>query len=637
VKGAETEKAAPSLRNFLLMETGMSKLVSFTGYRKYLISLAIIISIIAALVPVVSVFAAPAIDLIPSSGAVGITVIVTGTVFESYAGDNVRVFFDTMEIRGSPFAVPSNGTFSIEFVIPAGTVPGQHWLEVRSQTSSALLAKALFIVNTPSLKLSPAEGPVGTEVEISGSGFYAGKPVNISYYNPSADKIGSETASDTGEFVQRFTIPPGTGNFHAITASNTQGNVAETSFKILPGIKLNLTSAGPREPVKINGVGFTGNSGVVIYFDTLAITSTSTDVFGSFEVEFKVPEVKSISYDVKSQDSKGLQDEAAFAVTAGVSLSSALGSAGEKIVVRGTGFIAGASISVSFNEQPIAAGVADNNGDFNITMTIPSNRGGEHIITISDGTTSKRLGFSIEKSPPPVPVLVLPLNDSLTKAEAYFQWQAVWDSSTPVTYILQIASNQNFSAIVLQKTGLTSSEYALSEAETLAADFKSAAYFWRIKAIDGALNESDWTNPWVFYVSVPPSPALLQPAAEGTVKLPIRFNWQSVSSLSPPVTYNLELASDLGFTSILLDKTGLTVPDYLVSKEHKLKLKNNVIYYWRVKAVDNARNASEWSETGSFTFSGPGFPVWAIYILIFLAAAIAVLIAFRWGRKTAYH
>jgi hypothetical protein len=336
-------------------------------------------------------------------------------------------------------------------------------------------------------------------------------------------------------------------------------------------------------------------------------------------------------------DDKGLKDETTFTVTAGASLSSVYGSVGDKIIVRGTGFAHQTPIKVNFDEQPVSTATTDNNGDFSTTVTIPPSHGGDHFITIDDGTISKQLVFSIEKSPPPAPALILPLNDSLTKAEAYFQWQIITDSSVPVTYNLQIASNQNFVNIILQKTGLQSTEYTLNDKETLTADFKNAAYFWRVKAIDGAKNESEWSVPRIFYVSVPQSPALSQPGTDSKVELPIRFGWQSVNSLSPPVTYNLEIASDLGFTSILLDKTDLTTTDYLVTKEHKLKLKNNVIYYWRVKSVDNARNESDWSSTGSFLFSGPSFPVWAIYILIILAAAIAVLVAFRWGRKTAYH
>jgi hypothetical protein len=637
VKGAQTEKAVYPFRYFLLMETGMSKLKRIITQRKYFISLAIIVSLAAALVPVVPVYAAPSIELDPQSGPVGITVVVTGKLFDSYTGDNVRLFFDTLEMSGSPFSVPSGGTFTIKFTVPTGTAPGQHWVEVKSQTSSTLLARVSFTVDTPSLTINPAEGQVGTEVEIKGTGYHIDKAVNIYFVNPNSDKIGSQTASDIGEFSQKFVIPPGAAGNHKITASNAQGNSASINFKIIPHVTLNLTSAGPREPVKVSGTGFSRLSGVVIFFGTLTTITSYTDSLGSFETLFYVPDVKSISYNIITMDDKGLKDETTFTVTAGASLSTVYGSVGEKIMVRGTGFAAGTSVNISFDAQPITTLNTDNNGDFSTIITVPPGRGGDHLITIDDGTISKQLVFNVEKSSPPAPALIMPLNDSVTKAEAYFQWQTITDSSIPVTYNLQIASNQNFANIILQKTGLQSTEYTLNNEETLAADFKNAAYFWRVKAIDGAQNESEWSVPWVFYVSVPPAPALSQPGTESPVELPIRFSWQSVTSLSPPVSYNLEIASDLGFTSILLDNTDLKETDYLVTKEHKLKLKNNVIYYWRVKAVDNARNESDWSGTGSFLFSGPGFPVWAIYILIILAAAIAVLVAFRWGRKTAYH
>ena len=64
----------------------------------------------------------------------------------------------------------------------------------------------------------------------------------------------------------------------------------------------------------------------------------------------------------------------------------------------------------------------------------------------------------------------------------------------PVTYDLQIASDQNFASVVLQKNGLADSQYTLTANETLAADFNNAPCFWRVQAIDGAGNISAWSD-----------------------------------------------------------------------------------------------------------------------------------------------
>ena len=136
-----------------------------------------------------------------------------------------------------------------------------------------------------------------------------------------------------------------------------------------------------------------------------------------------------------------------------------------------------------------------------------------------------------------------------------------------------------------------------------------------------------------------PTPALQQPTPDITVEAPVFFNWQSVSSLSPPISYTLQVATDLNFTGIVLEKIDLADSEYLSLEEEELpELKQDAPYYWRVKAIDSASNESEWSAPGSFyvgsSFSMPG---WAIGILIGIAVIIVGFIAFRVGRRTAFN
>ena len=70
-----------------------------------------------------------------------------------------------------------------------------------------------------------------------------------------------------------------------------------------------------------------------------------------------------------------------------------------------------------------------------------------------------------------MPTMLLPNNNSLTIAEVNFDWSDVTDNSTPVTYSLQIASDQNFGSLVLSKTGIRESHYTLTKDEILSADF----------------------------------------------------------------------------------------------------------------------------------------------------------------------
>ena len=107
----------------------------------------------------------------------------------------------------------------------------------------------------------------------------------------------------------------------------------------------------------------------------------------------------------------------------------------------------------------------------------------------------------MESTPPPTPLPLKPEMDLEAEAEAYFDWEEVTDISG-VTYALQIATSENFSedSIILEKTRLFQSEYTLTTEESLESTGKEAPYYWQVRAIDGASNESTWTGAGSFYV-----------------------------------------------------------------------------------------------------------------------------------------
>jgi hypothetical protein len=108
--------------------------------------------------------------------------------------------------------------------------------------------------------------------------------------------------------------------------------------------------------------------------------------------------------------------------------------------------------------------------------------------------------FTMESTPPPIPPPLLPMMGDKAKSLAYFDWDDVDDDSMPVTYDLQIATDANFTTILLEKTGLTTSGYTLTEAEKLESTGKEAPYYWHVRAVDAASNASVWTGAGTFYV-----------------------------------------------------------------------------------------------------------------------------------------
>ncbi|MBN1161701.1 MAG: hypothetical protein JXA17_07140, partial [Dehalococcoidales bacterium] len=338
---------------------------------QYLIPLALVTLLVSVFIPSSPVLAAPVITLTPNSGPTGITVTVSGTVFDSYRGDNIHIFFDNTEMANSPLIVPDDGIFSVSFSVPAGTTPGQHWVEVRSETTStSMLARNYFTVEAAELALDVYEGNVGTTINISGSGFHIGRPVTLYYTNLSQNQIGTEMASSAGTLSHEFIIPPSPAGLHDITATNDYSNSAEIQFKVLPELILDLSSAAAGDVINASGTGFASHSVVTIIFGSTAVTVAQTDYYGSFEIDFYVPPLKPMTYVVRAQDNSGNTDVIQFTVTAGANLSESIGTTGSELTVSGSGFIPGHTISVYYDDIPIATTVADNNGDFTATFTV---------------------------------------------------------------------------------------------------------------------------------------------------------------------------------------------------------------------------------------------------------------------------
>ncbi len=66
-------------------------------------------------------------------------------------------------------------------------------------------------------------------------------------------------------------------------------------------------------------------------------------------------------------------------------------------------------------------------------------------------------------------------------------------------------------------------------------------------------------------------PMLLQPEVATTREAEEYFDWGDIKHLSS-VTYTPQIASDKDFTTIVLEKKGLTNSKYTIIEEEKLKL-----------------------------------------------------------------
>jgi hypothetical protein len=129
---------------------------------------------------------------------------------------------------------------------------------------------------------------------------------------------------------------------------------------------------------------------------------------------------------------------------------------------------------------------------------VPPSIAGSHVIKATDGATTAAASFIMESVVPPVPVPQKPEVTGTAEEKAHFNWSDVTDPSG-VSYTLQVASDADFETVAVEKSGLPLSEYTLAEGEKLTPAGQKA-YYWRVKAVDGASNEGDWSTVGLFYV-----------------------------------------------------------------------------------------------------------------------------------------
>ena len=459
-----------------------------------------VIVILTIMVPALAVFAAPSISLSPSSGVSGTAVKLSGVSFSSYTGDRLSVFFDDTEVTPNGVAVAAGSILQATFLVPDYTKSGTHVISIKGATG-AILAESQFYVSHQEIVLNRWSGTVGTTVKASCKGFHAGKEVSIQYYSKDTpDVLASATANDTGECTAQFTIPVSSAGSHEIDAQNEFGDLAQTDIEIIPSLNINPAVAAVGDKVDISGAGFTGNSEVDVTLRGNKVAFAPVSERGSFSATFNVPVIRAGTYSITIEDSSRNIKWIDFTVDTKIIMSAQSGEVGLKLKVDGTGFEVWSIVSIKYDGEEVAVSMTDINGIFSVYFNVPVSVSGEHNVTITDGLNIKQFVFTVESEPPPVPEIFVPKLDSIVAAKVFFDWESVYDPSEPVVYTLQVARTADFQQPILEKKGLSVSQYTVSEEEALRPSRRFTHYYWRVKAIDSAGNEGNWSVPVAFQV-----------------------------------------------------------------------------------------------------------------------------------------
>lgn len=500
-----------------------------------MLALVVVLSFVAMLIPASPALAAEEIELSPENGEPGEKIEITGTNLsvgkigvdiyfssdEADAGDEIgdeveiykRVKSRTINEDGeidTYFYVPDEIFFDGDTDDPEDVVPGYYYLYLTYEDDEDIEVVAEFTVR--GIELDPVEGTVGTEVEILGIGFERREDIDYIQFDDEEVDIesGDDDTDGDGEFVSSILIPEGTAGEHTITVRDDRRNEASATFTVETEMAISPTSGEKGSQVTVIGTGFGDEEDVTITFNGTRVATDETDSYGSFTARFDVPDVDAGTYDVEVEDEDDNKAESTFTVVVStvvnispVTTEASPAHAGTNIAVSGSGFKANAPITIIDTTSGLLLTTVTSNADgaFQVTLAAEGSAG-QHIITASDGTDTLQVSFVMESQAPSAPVLSSPEDAGTAEAQALFNWGTVSDDSLPVTYTLQVATRDDFTPafIVVEKMGLTASEYTLTQGQALESTKKEASYYWRVQATDGAANVGQWSAAGSFYV-----------------------------------------------------------------------------------------------------------------------------------------
>lgn len=454
----------------------------------------------------------PSISLSTNEGTVGSNLTVTGKGFNSNESA-ININYDGSPVE-TEIKASSKGSWQSTFNVPASS-RGEHIIDAEGTTPATEVDDQTFTV-IPQINISPTSGWVGTVISIAGTGFGSGETNIKVTYDGLATKTGI-TSDATGSWQSSFSIPTSAKGSHKIDAygaTTTEADVAELTFTVSPGIKLELASGHLGGNIHIgaslwvSGVGFEVNEAEIkITFDgTMIASGITADAKGSWSTQIEVPPSTKGEHTVDaSGDTTKASDVAdtIIVISPEMGINPTSGAIGDDVIVSGTAFGGNQALTISYDGNQVAAGSTTNvKGNFTASFKVPKSQAGDHTVTVTDAVASVASStFSVESTPPPTPQPLSPEAGSrigfVGKTVITFDWSDV-DDPSGIWYLLEVSQSADFSGVMTHKEGLNQSQYTLTGDEALA----KGEYYWRVKAIDGAENQGEWTNGQFFKVGV---------------------------------------------------------------------------------------------------------------------------------------
>jgi len=463
----------------------------------------------------------------------------------------------------------------------------------------------------PEVEISPENGPVGTKVYVTARNFEPDQTVEI-YFSDITEPVKTWPTDSDGYLHTGFRVPEYPAGRFRVLANDGTNNLF-VYFTLEPCIEVDVTSGFVGDEVQVTGTGFADDEDVAVYLEGVEIGSSATDVNGSFNATCVICESAHGRHTIKAEDAADNYDTFDFVTRQSVTIDPAEGTPGTELVLSGHGFNADTDVAIEFGEEEIDIVHTGGDGAFTALVLAPGGASGVYEVRADDGEVRDYAQFTLTSS-----AGLSAAGDTIGSLLTVSGTGFMPNGDVTVRY--------DSSQVGESKAGPTG-------AFSITFPVPSSMHG------DHEVTVTDGTNaaamPFVVESSPPATPAVLSPSDGSKAGGQIYFDWEDVVDPSG-VMYQLEIASDPDFVDIVVTELALLSSDYLLTEDAELpRTGKDGAYYWRVKAVDRASNASAWSGSRSFQV---GFvfemPTWATYSLMGIGSLL-VLCAVLWVLKSA--
>ncbi len=340
----------------------------------------------------------------PTTGPAGTQVTVSGSGFQTTKGSSAIL------INGATATTSSWSDSQIVATIPGGATTGPVRVSVNNISSNQ---DVVFTIPNPIITaISPSNGPVGTQVTVSGVGFGATQGTStLKFQGIAADVISSWSDTQIVATVPSAAI---TGYIQA-TVLNVTSHAGDVYFTVpLPQItSISPSSGTPGTQVTVSGSGFRSTQVVGGNSSTLSFNGVGAAIttWSNTQIVATVP-ASATTGPVKIGGYIGNSNPDVVFTTANpviTSLSPSAGPVGTQVQINGSGFgsVQGSgSVKITSNTAAIVSW-----SDTQIVATVPvASKSGSVTVTAGGVTSNSNINFTV---PPPQITSITPASGAV--------------------------------------------------------------------------------------------------------------------------------------------------------------------------------------------------------------------------------